>query len=177
MPNWRIAAVLFISLQVACTRATDRTALIDRIALVDGKPIEQTIGGVRVSFDGKSALAVSAHGRTKSLDAKTPAVVSISRDGRFLMHNYGDGSGQVYDIGIYSSNDWNTIDISSFRRSVLQFARSNGCTIQSDQISFVFTSWHGSSSVNLRTEDFSRKEGCAFLNRAWQIDLPRGTQY
>lgn len=165
MPVWKlVAAVILLPLQLACTETRDREILLD------GQPLKRHLGNSELFYDGKSSLSISFKQKIHRLEAKVPAVVSVSEDGRYFLHNYGNGSGQVYDVAIYSLPDWHAVDTGSFRQSVLGFAKTHGCKVEPDQISILFEDW-SESAATVRTEDFTRHEGCSMINRTWTIRL------
>ncbi len=160
MPNWRLRFALIALFSTACA------ATSDRIVLTDGRPVEGVISGVRISFDGNDELKIYDGSNVRVMSARSPAIISVTPDARHLLHNYGNGSGQVYIMAIYSIENWRRLDLSFIRDSVYNFADENGCHPGDDEISYLFNEWHN-GSLEITTEDFTRRQGCSMLNRDW----------
>lgn len=170
MPHWRMIALLAAGFASAGMAGVGPG---DTVTLNDGKPVTGRLSGqVRIAFDGHNVLEVDNGTRSLRLDPRTPAVLSASQDARFLVLNFGDGSGQVYGLSAYDLRSGAPIDLSRFVNSVLSFARRTGsCQVNQDEISFVFTRWNGAGSIEVKTEDFTRTPDCSAINRTWVVDL------
>lgn len=142
------------------------------ISLRQGDPLRVTQRGAVVKFDGRDRVIVRYKTSNLVLAAKTPATLSISPDGQLVVHNFGSGSGQVYDLAAYRLRNGAKVDTSEFKRRVVRFARARStCRIQPDQVSYLATGWSGSRVLKVKTEDWSRRPGCSRLNRAWSVRL------
>jgi hypothetical protein len=157
------AAVLLL----ATVPSAGRPKLID---LLLGAPKHATLNGVRLNYDGKDGLIVGVNRRVLRLSAKTPAQVRISRNGTFIVHNFGNGSGQVYDFRVYALRTGHALNVSIFKKHVLTFARAHTCRASPDQISYLVERWLSPTSLLIRTEDWTRR-GCNRLNRNWTLRL------
>lgn len=145
-----------------------------QIDLVDGEPIKLKWlrGGIKASFDGKESVLITTPHGTFRISAKTPSLIGVSSDGSRIVHNYGDGSGQVYSIAFYQSRSGNSMDIQKFYGKVMRYSKSiPGCRIRLEEISFLFTRWRSNSVALIRTEDMSRRAGCSKLNRLWDVSI------
>ena len=129
--------------------------------------------GVELRYDGQNLLRVNSRGRALRLSAMTPAVVGISPDARYLVHNFGNDSGQVYDIRLYSLRDDHPISAGIFKQRVLKFAHlKHTCRPRSYEISYLAEGWISSNSLEIGTEDWTRRPGCESLYRKWRLNLP-----
>src|SRR5205814_9988940 len=143
------AAVLLL----AATPSTNSPTSID---LLLGTPKHATLNGVRLDYDGKEALIVRAKRGAFRLSAKPPAQVRISRNRTFIVHNFGNGSGQVYDFRVYAVRTGQAFTVSKFKKHVLKFARAHACRASPDQISYLVERWLSPTSLLIRTEDWTR---------------------
>jgi hypothetical protein len=142
------------------------------VSLLDGRPFQRTVGGVRIDYDGHDSVLVGSKDRSLRIRAQAPARLMVASNGRYLVHNFGSGSGQVYNLSIYRLSNGKLIDVTAFKNRVLNYGRrSASCSISEDQISFGVNRWAGPNSLMVRTEDWSRGPGCERLNRSWKLDL------
>jgi hypothetical protein len=170
MPNWTLGVILGTAAAAAILPGPTR----ETVSLLDGKPVSSSMGQgkVSVSFDGSDGLVVAdARGRM-TLSARTPSTFCVSPDGRLAILNFGNGSGQVYNLDVYHLSTKRILSLASFRRHLISYARRHSCSAKADQISIVFGKWIGRDSIFLKTEDFTRRPGCSSLNRSWKLDLP-----
>lgn len=172
MPYWKIALLLLAS----CVSAP----MVEQssVELLDGKSREGLIsGGIKYSFDGKDSLTVTTNNNSFSIDPKSPSVITSSSDGRFFVLNYGNGSGQVYNLAPYDLTRGGIIDLSRSISYLIQYARSQqGCVINADEISFVFERWTSLNELLIKTEDFSRKPNCGHINHVWKLNLMKAKE-
>lgn len=170
MSNWKLAIIVYAISLAACVQ----TAAHRYIELLDGIPIDnETIADdIRVSFDGNDQLVVTKDSKAVNLSARTPSVLHVSPAGDVIVLNFGDGSGQVYDIAVYRLIDGAEVDVREFRSTAQKYARSNGCQAAPDAASIVFQKWLPNDEIEVTTEDFSRSADCSSLNRTWRIALP-----
>jgi hypothetical protein len=102
----------------------------------------------------------------------TPAIVGVSRDGRYLVHNFGNGSGQVYHLRAFALPSGRSVDVSRFKQRVLTFAHAKrACRARSSQISYLVEGWLSKDKVRIGTEDWTRRPGCDYLYRKWIFKL------
>lgn len=141
--------------------------------LVEGSKIEFVTKdkSLKIYFDGKDDIAIKNSGASFHILAKTPAALSVSPSHKILVLNFGNGSGQVYDVELYFSDSGKKADIVGFRNKVLHYAYKRGCRIKPDQISFIFKGWNLKNEILLNTEDFSRRSGCNIMNRSWTLKI------
>jgi hypothetical protein len=166
MSNWKIA-MIFTGLATSTVAYADKT-----IPLSDGKPLLRILGGDHVKFDGRNIVQVWSNAGKLKLRARTPATLMVSPSGELIVHNYGDGSGQVYDIAVYRLRGAKQIGIGRFKERVLRYARSFAkCKIRPDQISYIADRWSEATVVKIRTEDWSRRSGCSHVNRTWTFKV------
>lgn len=171
MSNWKITSAVFALTLVSCAHAVEGKY----IELLDGKAVTEIAisGDTVVSFDGKSELLIDKAGIVLRVPARTPSVLHISPSRTLALLNYGDGSGQVYDIAVYRLSDGREIDTQQFRSSLRDYASDHGCIAAPDAASIVFKKWMSADQIEVATEDFSRTTNCSALNRIWTIDLRR----
>ena len=165
MPHWSIALAWILLAGTACARTTDE------VALIDGRKVDETVGPAKLTFDGDKVASIMINGTIKTFDPKTPAVVSVSKDGKFIALNFGNGSGQVYDLTLFLVQDWEAKDTHILKQRMLTFAKRRGCIAKPDEISILFERWLTADTIEITTEDFTRREGCTSLNRSWTIGL------
>lgn len=167
MSYWKLIALLLTSCASAPTDVRSSTRLLD------GMPNKGTLSAnVKYAYNGKSSLVIITRRKKIFIDPKSPALISTSKDEKFLVLNYGDGSGQVYSVSLYDLSIGTNINLSPSLSHVISYARShNNCTINLDQISFVFDRWIGSNEFLVKTEDFSRSPNCGHANQLWKVDL------
>ena len=134
MSYWKLAILLLTS--CATAPSTEQSSA----NLLDGKPRGGILsGGVEYKFDGVKSLTVAKGNKELSIDPKTPSVIASSSDGKFLILNYGDGSGQVYSISLYDLARGHSIALNSSISTLVQYAKSkNGCAMNADEISIIF---------------------------------------
>lgn len=143
------------------------------IDLFYGTPIRIALRGAVINYAGRDIVRVKANnGHWFRFDARTPAQLSVSPTGRYLFYNFGNGSGQIYDVAVYSLPAGAPQNIRRFKSKVLAFAHSvKSCKAHPDQISFAAEEWIGEKAIKIRTEDWTRRPGCDILNRRWTIRL------
>lgn len=170
MPNWTIAllVVCVMVLGSCANRSGDQP-----IELLDGKHISEAAiaPDIYVSFDGKDELLIRKAGRSLKFSARSPSLLSFSPSRDVVALNFGNGSGQVYDVAVYNLSDGREIDIQPFRSSIIKHAREHGCLANPDVASIVVEKWMSDRQIRVATEDFSRKENCSVLNKTWTIEL------
>jgi len=149
----------------------------DAAALRDGVPIiERPIAhDVKLSFDGSDGLRIVKRGTLLNIAARTPSSLSISPHGKRAILNFGDGSGQVYDVAAYDLDRGTEINIRFARTVLIDRARRKGCDAPADSVSILFERWRSESQVEVSTEDFSRLPGCDVLEGRWIVDVAKQT--
>jgi hypothetical protein len=170
MPYQQIAYLSCVL--ISLSSCSDPGVASQHIDLAYGTPTKTRLGAAIVNYDGRDQIIVHYADRVLTLRALTPAQISISPNGAYLLHNFGNGSGQVYDIAVRNMRNGATLDISGFKRRVLEFARGKTtCTVRPDEISYLFERWQTARGLKIRTEDWTRRPGCEHLNRSWQLRL------
>ena len=140
--------------------------------LMYGKPVHTRLRGVRIAFDGRDVVLVGTAHQSFKFAARFPAQVSVSPERRFLVHNFGNGSGQIYDFAVYRLPNGSRITMDGFKRRVLRTARSQRtCRAQLKQISFLVVGWESAHALRVKTEDWTRHPGCERLNRSWTVKI------
>jgi hypothetical protein len=138
------------------------------VDLLSGNPVHTILKGVRLDYDGKSLFKVRARGRVLRFRALDPASVIISGNGRYLVHNFGNGSGQIYDLRVFTLPTGQPISVRPFKERVLRFAHDRkSCSARMDEISFVVERWRSPAALQIGTEDWTRRPGCGHLFRKW----------
>jgi hypothetical protein len=166
MPNWKVMVSPLLLFAIANSTPD--------IQLKDGEPLDTVRNGVRVRFDSKQNVTVTSKHRKVVFAAKLPATISTSPDGRMIVHNYGNGSGQVYDLAIYDLMHQRKINLTPFKNGVVRFAkRQHNCRIMPDKISYLSGHWIRSDILQIRTEDWSRTSDCSGLNRSWTFQITK----
>jgi hypothetical protein len=162
MPNWEVVSI--VTALMSSVSGTTNLLRLD-----DGKPFSRSLGAHQVKFDGRSTVDIRSNAGNLRIIAKTPATLLISPNGSLVSHNYGNGSGQVYDLAVYRLRDGVQLtNTRMFKRKVFQFARrTSSCKIRRDQISYIVEGWSRPTVLKIRTEDWSRKSGCDHVNRSW----------
>lgn len=173
MSHWRIA--LAAATWIAVVTASAQDLRDQQIHLLDGKPLAESLpsSGIVVTYDGDDDLMIRREDMTLKLSARTPSVLSFSPERVAVVLNFGDGSGQVYDVAVYDLVSGNQFDIGGFRESLLKYARHRKCPTGADAVSIVFKRWLSDTRIEVSTEDFSRTRGCSALNRSWRINIRR----
>jgi hypothetical protein len=172
MHNWQIAGSIFIC--VAISMANAGTGSDHQIALLDGNLVrESLLHNIVVSFDGNEVMEIRKGNTVIKPMPRTPSLLIFSPSSKAVALNFGNGSGQVYDLTIYDLNSGNEYDIKDFRQSMLAHARKKGCPADMDTMSIVVTRWISDERIKVSTEDFSRLPGCSAMNRSWNVDLRR----
>jgi hypothetical protein len=170
MPNWKLiilSACVFISGQgLSCSTSSE-------VDVDDGHPFRTTRGELLLEYDGSDQLSLRANSQSFSINARPPASLYIAHSKGLIAYNFGYGSGQVYDLEIYSLSSGKYTDLSSWKSNLLKRARSVGCHASLDSISVLFKRWNDDDSYVIRTEDFSRLEGCDSLAGEWQIRIDK----
>lgn len=170
MSKWKkiVSAVWGLTL-AACVYSDEKNF----IELLDGKAVSKVAlaGDTFASFDGNSELVIEKAGVVLRLPARTPSILEISPGHSFALLNFGDGSGQVYDIAVYRLSDGQELELQQFRSSLSAHASTHGCSAPPDAASIIFKRWLSDKSIEVSTEDFSRTTKCSALNRSWTIDL------
>lgn len=142
------------------------------IDLAFGKPVHINAKGYVVDYDGKDAVVVRTTNHSTRLKAMVPAHLTVSPTGRYIVHNFGNGSGQVYDIRVYALRNGRLVNERPFKRKVVAFAHSRtSCRAQADQISYLAEAWLSPSALRIRTEDWTRRPGCEHIDRKWTFEL------
>lgn len=171
MSHWRIALTAATWMTLVTANAQDRTD--QQIRLLDGKPLVESLPSseIVVSYDGNDDLTIRREDTTLQLSARPPSVLSFSPKKDAVVLNFGDGSGQVYDIAVYNLVSGKQFGIGGFRESLLKYARNRKCPTEAEAVSVVFKRWLSETRIEVSTEDFSRVRGCSALNRSWRINL------
>lgn len=168
MSYWQVILGVSLSAVSGSVVASDRS-MLDALY---GKPIRSTLRGVRIDYDGRDAISIRAARHRFTVPAKSPAQISVSPGGRFLAHNFGSGSGQIYDLSIYALPRGSIEPIGRFKQRVLRTAHARrNCKARLNQISFLVDRWLSPTTIKIRTEDWTRRPGCDVLNRAWTMKV------
>jgi hypothetical protein len=170
MPNWKLiiisASTLISGQGLSCSEQSE-------VQIDDGHPFRATRAGFLLKYDGSDQLSLHAHSRSLSIDARPPATLYIARDKGLVAYNFGDGSGQVYDLEIYTLRTGKYTNLSFWKSDLLKRARTAGCHAAPDSISVLFNRWNDDDSYVIKTEDFSRLEGCESLAGEWRIKIDK----
>jgi len=168
---WKIVILFMVCLVVqGCHQRR-----LSSINIMDGRPIKNLAleNNVVIDFDGANLLTVSASSMSFTIDPKTPSFIQVSPDGQYLLNNFGDGSGQVYQIEIYDLKSKKFVSVGFIHNAISSFIESiEKCSAKPDEISYIFSSWASSRTILFKTEDFSRSGGCSQLNRSWNLTIP-----
>lgn len=142
------------------------------IDILYGAPIKKQIGSATILYDGRGGIRVTFAHHSFLLPAKTPAQLSISPNFTYLIHNFGNGSGQIYDLRVYRLRTGSEVNIDQFIDGVMRFSRAlKTCKAKRTETSFLVENWISPSSIRIRTEDWTRRPGCNRLNRSWILRL------
>jgi hypothetical protein len=165
MSNWSLVSL--IAGLIGCTSA--QPGSFDARELRLGHAEQLVIGGQSLGyFDGERSLHLQ---NGNVIDPKVPATVFAHRDSGRLVLNYGAGSGQVLGYEIYDLTGKRTNSDEAFRKFVLGEVKDTGCLAPADQFSVIVQSVTLTGRAVIRTEDFTRREGCHALNAKWQFPL------
>jgi hypothetical protein len=168
MPYRKIIAIFFLVSTAGCASSSDS---LEEVAIDDGRPLGVRGDGISLDFDGANSVRVSSGERQFSIGARSPATAFFSPDKRFLAFNFGNGSGQVYDLDIYELKTGRKYNLASLKSSLTRTAAAQGCRAASDAVSVLFDRWTGNNGYTVRTEDFSRSPGCSSLAGEWKMKL------
>jgi len=140
--------------------------------LVIDKPLHRNLNGIAIDYDGNDRLKVRSRSRLLDLGALAPAQLSVSPTRQYLAHGFGNGSGQIYDVQIFSLTTGRRVSVSGFKQRVLSFARSRRtCRARLSQISFLVERWTSAHALQIGTEDWTRRPGCGHLHRKWTLNV------
>ncbi|MBX3564028.1 MAG: hypothetical protein KF730_05555 [Sphingomonas sp.] len=170
MSNWLIAPLLLFTIQAEIAEPRVGYNSID---IIEGKAITnyRFEKDLLVSFDGKDGITIKYGTTGINIPARTPSTLISFPLSRYIILNFGDGSGQVYDILGIKLNNGEQINFEPLKRSMIQFARKNRCAIKKDEISIILVGWDKFDNILLKSEDFSRLGNCSIMNRTWKFSL------
>lgn len=164
MSNWQLIVLpLLVTAVSSCSNEAH-----SKIELKIGQPITTSSNGLRVRFDGNQRLEVGS----QAVNAKPPSTLYFSRGGSWLL-NFGDGSGQVYAAELHAMGS-SAVSDTALRNELAHIARSKNCDVRADEISILFIRWIDETSFEARSENWSRREPCAVMERTWRVGLENG---
>jgi len=129
-------------------------------------------GRTTIQYDGDNRIRVSIASHEINLNARPPATLSLSPDQRYVAHNFGDGSGQVYSLDLRDTQTGAKISLADFENEFRRRMNRAGCKQPTDEFSYVFERWLSSTSFSLKTEDWTRRPGCEVMAKEWVVRLP-----